>query len=43
MCRQLLANPVIEDYAIELMLKAAMKSVVIIFPGSNRERDVCRL
>ena len=37
MCKKLLANLVIEDYKI---IKSLMKSSVIIFPGSNCDRDM---
>ena len=37
MCKKLLANLVIEDYKIIQLL---MESSVIIFPGSNCDRDI---
>ena len=43
MCRKLLANTVIENYRIERAEPAArprMKSAVIVFPGSNCDRDM---
>ena len=40
MCRKLLANTVIENFRIERPEGAAMKSAVIVFPGSNCDRDL---
>ena len=39
MCRKLLANTVIENFRIE-RLEDAMNSAVIVFPGSNCDRDL---
>ena len=39
MCRRLLANTVIESYRIE-RAPEAMRSAVIVFPGSNCDRDL---
>ena len=39
MCRKLLANTVIENFRIE-RLEADMKTAVIVFPGSNCDRDI---
>ena len=38
MCRKLLANTVIENFRIERL--NGMKSAVIVFPGSNCDRDL---
>ena len=41
MCRDLLANTVIENYTFELVrLSAMLRASVIVFPGSNCDRDV---
>ena len=37
MCKKLLVNLIIEDYKIN---KDLMKSSVIVFPGSNCDRDI---
>ena len=39
MCRKLLANTVIENFRIE-RLETRVKSAVIVFPGSNCDRDL---
>ena len=39
MCRKLLANTVIENFRIERMADG-MKSAVLVFPGSNCDRDL---
>ena len=42
---KLLANTVIENYPVELRSEEAghaMKAAVLVFPGSNRERDMAR-
>ena len=40
MCRKLLANTVIENYRIERRGECRVKSAVIVFPGSNCDRDM---
>ena len=40
MCRKLLANTVIENYRIEREESGGVKSAVIVFPGSNCDRDL---
>ena len=40
MCRKLLANTVIENFRIERTEPAGLKSAVIVFPGSNCDRDL---
>ena len=43
MCAELLANPLIESYEIELagedVTEAAPRIAVVVFPGSNDDRD----
>ena len=39
MCRKLLANTVIENFRIERQ-ETGMKSAVLVFPGSNCDRDL---
>ena len=41
MCSKLLANTVIENYAIELV-GSDHEGAVLVFPGSNRESDVAK-
>ena len=40
MCRKLLANTVIENFRIERAEQRRVKSAVIVFPGSNCDRDM---
>ena len=40
MCRKLLANTVIENFRIETAGDGGLKSAVIVFPGSNCDRDL---
>ena len=40
MCRKLLANTVIENFRIERRGGRGVKSAVIVFPGSNCDRDM---
>ena len=40
MCRKLLANTVIENFRIERLEETRVNSAVIVFPGSNCDRDL---
>ena len=40
MCRKLLANTVIENFRIERLERKRVNSAVIVFPGSNCDRDL---